>query len=363
MTTTRISVRTPAPYEVIVGHGLLGELAALLGPRVDKVAVINPAGLAATGDAIREDLEAQGFKAIALEVPDGEEQKNAEVASFCWGVLGQEGFTRTDAIVSVGGGATTDLAGFVAATWLRGVGVVHIPTTVLAMVDAAIGGKTGINTPSGKNLVGAIHEPRGVLCDLSALETLGHFDVVAGLAEAIKAGFIADTEILALFEANPQACTDPTTAQFREVIERAIRVKADIVAHDLHESLDTPLGREVLNYGHTFGHAVELAERYSWRHGAAVSVGMMFVAELARLAGHLDDAGVEQHRRILTSVGLPVTYGPGQWDKLLGAMKVDKKARGDLLRFIVLNEPGKPALLEGPDPVLLAAAYAEVSQS
>ena len=187
--------------------------------------------------------------------------------------------------------------------------------------------------------------------------------MVAGLAEAIKAGFIADTEILALFEANPQACTDPTTAQFREVIERAIRVKADIVAHDLHESLDTPLGREVLNYGHTFGHAVELAERYSWRHGAAVSVGMMFVAELARLAGHLDDAGVEQHRRILTSVGLPVTYGPGQWDKLLGAMKVDKKARGDLLRFIVLNEPGKPALLEGPDPVLLAAAYAEVSQS
>ena len=358
---TRIPVLAERPYDVVVGHGLLGELPGLLGDSCRRVAVIAPAALASTAEAVREDLVAQGFEAIALEVPDGEAAKSPEVASFCWSVLGQAGFTRTDAVVAIGGGSTTDLAGFVAATWLRGVRVVHVPTTVLGMVDAAVGGKTGINTDAGKNLVGSFHEPAGVLCDLTALQTLPRHDLVAGLAESIKCGLVSDTSIVDLVLADPDDAVRPDSERLREIIERSIAVKADVVASDLREAIGGPLGREVLNYGHTFGHAIERVEDYRWRHGAAISVGMVYVAELARLAGHLDDATVDLHREVLTSVGLPTTYPAGHWDRLLGAMRIDKKARGDLLRFVVLDGLARPAILEGPDPALLAAAYAEVN--
>ncbi len=204
---TTIRVGGDAPYDVVVGTGLLGELPGLLGPRVQRVAVIHPRALRATGDAIREDLQEQGYDAVLLEVPDAEDAKTAEVAAFCWSALGQSGFTRSDAVLGVGGGATTDLAGFVGATWLRGVRVVLVPTTLLAMVDAAVGGKTGINTAQGKNLVGAFHPPAGVLCDLATLETLPRNDYVSGLAEVVKAGFIADPRILELVEADPEAAT------------------------------------------------------------------------------------------------------------------------------------------------------------
>ena len=158
---TRITVRGEAPYDVLIGTGLLGELPDLLGPAVQRVLVVHPHALAATGEAVRDDLAAAGYEAYLAEVPDGEDAKRAEVAAFCWGVLGQAGFTRTDAVVGVGGGAVTDLAGFVAATWLRGVRVIQVPTTLLAMVDAAVGGKTGINTKEGKNHVGSFHPPAG----------------------------------------------------------------------------------------------------------------------------------------------------------------------------------------------------------
>lgn len=359
--TTRIRVHAERPYDVVVGRGLLGELGPLLGPSCQRVAVVAPVALSATAEAVREDLVAEGYEAIALEVPNGEEAKTPEVAAFCWSVLGQAGFTRTDAIVGIGGGATTDLAGFVAATWLRGVKLIQVPTTVLGMVDAAVGGKTGINTEIGKNLVGAFHEPVGVLCDLTALETLPPHDLVAGLAEAIKCGLVRDPVILDLIREDPDDVRDPDSARLREVIERAITVKADVVSQDLREEIGGSLGREVLNYGHTFGHAIERVEDYRWRHGAAISVGMVFVAELARLGGRLSDNDVAIHREVLESLGLPTTYPAGRWDALLSVMKVDKKARGDLLRFVVLDGIGRPGLLEGPDPALLAAAYAEVT--
>ncbi|HET7305685.1 MAG TPA: 3-dehydroquinate synthase [Segeticoccus sp.] len=352
--TSRIGV---GGYDVVVGRGLLGEIAPLLGNGVERVMVIHPKALAATGEAVRADLAEQGFQAFAAEVPDAEEAKSAEVATFCWQVLGQAGFTRSDAIVGVGGGATTDLAGFVAATWLRGVRVVHVPTTLLGMVDAAVGGKTGINTAEGKNLVGAFHEPAGVLCDLDSLGTLPRHDLVAGLAEVVKCGFIADPAILDRVEADPAAASDPTGPVLRELVERAVRVKADVVTRDLRESSL----REVLNYGHTFGHALELSERYGWRHGAAVAVGMVYAAELARLAGRLPEHVVDRHRRILTGLGLPTSYRGDRWQRLHDAMKRDKKTRGSLLRFVVLEDVGRPARLEGPDPALLQAAYAEVS--
>ncbi len=369
---TRLHVRSAAPgspepvdgYDVVIGHGLLGELPTMLGEEVRRVAVIHPRALAATGEAIRADLTEQGYDAHAIEIPDGEEAKLAPVASFCWQVLGQTGFTRSDAVVTVGGGATTDMGGFVAATWLRGVKVVHMPTTLLAMVDAAVGGKTGMNTTEGKNLVGAFHEPAGVLCDLATLETLPRNELVSGLAEVIKCGFIADPEILDLVERDPEAAVTPGSAVLRELIERAIQVKVDVVVGDLRETggVGGHPGREVLNYGHTLGHAIEKAERYRYRHGAAVAIGMVYVAELARLAGRLDEETADRHRRVLELVGLPTSYGGSSWGQLHEAMKVDKKSRGDTLRFVVLEGLAKPAVLSGPDPALLTAAYAEVSR-
>ena len=210
------------------------------------------------------------------------------------------GSPRSDVVVSLGGGAATDLAGFVAATWMRGVRVVHVPTTLLAMVDAAVGGKTGINTAAGKNLVGAFHEPSAVLVDLATLDTLPRDELVAGSAEIIKAGFIADPTILDLVEADPVAALDPAGAVLPELVRRAIQVKAEVVASDLRESHL----REILNYGHTLGHAIERREEYRWRHGAAVSVGLVFAAELARAAGRLDDATADRHRSVL-AIGRP----------------------------------------------------------
>ncbi|MCL2454179.1 MAG: 3-dehydroquinate synthase [Micrococcales bacterium] len=356
-TPTRLAVRGEAPYEVVVGEHLLGEIDALVGPPGTSVLVIHPPTLAVTADAVRADLEANGRRVVLAEVPDAEDSKTAQVASFCWQVLGQAGFTRSDVVVGLGGGATTDLAGFVAATWLRGVRVIQVPTTLLGMVDAAVGGKTGINTAEGKNLVGAFHPPAGVICDLATLESLPRHDLVAGMAEVVKCGFIADPVILDLIEADPEGATDPGSPVLRELVERAVAVKADVVSADLRES-----GlREILNYGHTFGHAIEQVERYRWRHGAAVSVGMVYAAELSRLAGRADEALVDRHRQVLTTLGLPTTYRGDRWEQLLPVMRRDKKARGSLLRFVLLDEVARPSRLEGPDPTLLAAAYAEIA--
>lgn len=358
--STRITVHGETPYDVVIGQHLLGELPALLKGAA-QVAVIYPKALHLTGETVREALVDEGFGAIALEIPDAEEAKSVAVASFCWDILGQQGFTRSDAIVTVGGGATTDLGGWVAATWLRGVRVVHIPTTLLGMVDASVGGKTGINTAAGKNLVGSFHPPVGVLCDLATLETLPRNDYISGMAEVVKVGFTSDPRILELVRADIDGAKRPDGPYTRELIERAIQVKADVVSGDLREVETNGIGREVLNYGHTLGHAIERAERYQWRHGAAVSVGLVFAAELSRAAGRLSDAGVALHREILTGLGLPTSYQTDRWPTLLEGMRLDKKTRGDMLRFIVLDEIGRPGRLEGPDPQLLAAAWSEVA--
>lgn len=357
-TVIKVTGESPGDnYDVVVGRGLLGTLPELLGERVRRVLVIHPRALRLTGDAVRDELAAAGFTALTAEIPDAEEGKHIQVAAFCWQVLGQNDFTRSDAVVSVGGGAVTDVAGFVAATWLRGVKVVHMPTSLLGMVDASVGGKTGINTAEGKNLVGAFHPPAAVLADLDTLNTLPKNEIISGMAEVIKCGFIADPAILDLVEQNTEAVTDPQSETLRELIERAIAVKARVVSEDLKES-----GlREILNYGHTLGHAIELVERYSWRHGAAVSVGMMFAAELSRSVGRLGDADADRHRSILESLGLPVTYRRDRWQGLLDGMRRDKKSRGDLLRFVVLDGIAKPGILEVPDTSLLFAAYQEIA--
>ncbi|MDN5852983.1 MAG: 3-dehydroquinate synthase [Actinomycetia bacterium] len=362
MTVQRLRVDTERPYDVAVGAGALDDLPKLVED-ASRIAVVHPATLSRPAESLRKRLMADTREAHCIEVPDGEAAKTADVAAFCWSVLGDTGFTRSDVIIGLGGGSTTDLAGFVAATWLRGVPYVTVPTSLLGMVDAAVGGKTGINTDAGKNLVGAFYEPLGVLCDTSVLATLPDNEMRSGLAEVIKCGFIADPRILDLIEDDPAAALDAANPVVAELIERAVRVKADAVAGDLREAVDhVGIGREMLNYGHTLGHAVERVEHYSFRHGAAVAIGMCFVAQLAGLSGRIDASLVERHRTILSLVGLPTAYRPGVWNELYDAMRLDKKTRGDVLRFVVLDSLAEPAILTGPDTALLTAAYAEISR-
>jgi 3-dehydroquinate synthase len=353
--TTIIPVAGVDPYDVIIGRGILADLGEQLGQRVAKVLIVHPPTLGARANALREQLSAR-YEVLLAEVPDAEDAKRIEVAAFCWQVMGQTDFTRTDAVIGLGGGATTDLAGFVAATWLRGVRLIQCPTSVVGIVDAAVGGKTGINTAEGKNLVGAFYAPSAVVVDLDTLDDLPRNEILAGFAEIVKCGFIAEPEILDIIEADVDRVTDPHSQEFRRVVELSIALKARVVGQDFKES-----GlREILNYGHTLGHAIEHAERYRWRHGAAVSVGMVFAAELARLAGSLPDAVVDRHRSILASLTLPIDYPLGRWNTLLATMQRDKKARAGMMRFIVLDDVGKTSVLAGPDEATLFAAYQEV---
>jgi len=360
----RITVAAERPYQVLVGHGLLAEVPALLGLGVQRVALLHPPTMIKTAERLSHLLSAAGLEPVRIDVPDAEAAKSVAVAERCWSILGNAGFTRSDAVVGLGGGATTDLAGFVAATWLRGVRVVMVPTTLLGMVDAAVGGKTGINTAEGKNLVGCFYEPVGVVCDLDALLTLPPADLAGGLAEVIKCGFIADPEILTMIESDPASALRPDSLVLRELVERAVAVKARVVTADFRESTSTGsvVGRELLNYGHTVGHAIERRERFGWRHGDAISVGMAFAAELARLAGRLDPATASRHRAVLSSVGLPTSYPADAFDDLFHTMALDKKTRGSTLRFVILNGLASAEILAAPEEDLLRAAYAAVAQ-
>ncbi len=352
-----VTVKGDQPYDVTIGRALLGEVPVALGG-AKRVLVINPKALTESGDALVEFLKESGFEAYQAIVDDGESAKKIEVAAFCWRIMGQADFTRSDAVIGFGGGAVTDLAGFVAATWLRGVPVIQIPTTLLAMVDASVGGKTGINTDEGKNLVGAFHAPKAVIADLDTLATLPRNELITGFAEVVKCGFIADERILEIIEADVAKATDPLSDEFAELIFRAVSVKARVVGEDFKEN-----GlREILNYGHTLGHAIELAENFTWRHGAAISVGMMFVAELARMHGRLSDAAVERHRKILTSLGLPTTYRADRWQKLVTGMQRDKKNRGSTARFVVLDDIAKPTIMTAPTTESLFSAFQEICE-
>ena len=359
--STEVVVAGDQPYQVTIGRRLTDDIVAAIPERTERVGVLCAPFFNAMAVDLADRIAETGRQPLVIPLADAEEAKTVESASSCWEALGAAGFTRTDCLIGYGGGATTDLAGFVAATWLRGVPIIQVPTTLLGMVDAAVGGKTGINTAAGKNLVGAIHPPHAVFCDLDQLTTLPRPDLAAGLAEVIKAGFIRDQVILDLVAADPEAALDPNSAVLTELVERAVQVKAAVVADDLTESVDRELGREVLNYGHTLAHAIERSEQYRWRHGDAVAVGMCFAASLAHAAGRLDAEASQRHREILTAVGLPTNYPAADFDELIAAMRVDKKARGATMRFIVLDGIGQPGLLVGPDEAMLRTALQEVS--
>jgi 3-dehydroquinate synthase len=335
----------------VVGRGLLLDVGpALEGSK--KALLISPAALSATAEKLREVLQDSGVEVLLAEVPSGEDAKRIEVASFCWKIMGQADLNRDDCVIGLGGGSTTDLAGFVGANWLRGVKVFLIPTTLLGMVDAAIGGKTGINTAEGKNLVGSFHLPKKVFVDLDTLETLPRNELLAGMAEVVKYGFIQDPEMLEIVLQNDSA-TDHSSDVFEDLIVRSIRIKEAITTEDFKESGK----REFLNYGHTLGHAIEHAERYKWRHGAAISIGMVFAAELSALSGKLTNSDVDLHRSVFSKLGLPMAYRADRWDMLLGTIQRDKKTRSGVLRFVVLDQIGKPSILHAPTRELLFTAY------
>lgn len=357
MSHTTISVTGEAASQILVGNGLFELIPERLGGGVKKVLIVHTGTLGKVAEELRQLLSDAGIQALLAEVPDAESAKRVEVAAFCWQILGQADFTRSDAIIGLGGGAVTDLAGFVAATWLRGVQLLQIPTSVLAMVDAAVGGKTGINTAEGKNLVGSFYAPKTVIADLNTLQTLPRNEILTGFAEVAKCGFIAEPEILRLLQDDTERATDPQTPEFRRAVELAIGVKAQVVSSDFKES-----GlREILNYGHTLGHAIEHAERYQWRHGVAIAIGMVYAAELGRLAGNLSDSVVDLHREVLGLLQLPVSYPRDRWQGLLATMQRDKKARAGMLRFIVLDDIAKPRVLAGVDDSLLRFAYEEIA--
>ncbi len=351
-----VDVHGDRPYQVRVGHGLSDEVIGFTEHR-DRVAIVYPEALSDQAAVLAAASMAD--QTVTMQVPNGEAAKTPTVLVECWQRLAAEGFTRSDLLIAFGGGAATDVAGFVAATWLRGIDCLVVPTTLLGMVDAAVGGKTGINLPAGKNLVGAFHHPMAVSCDLDYLETLPQADLRSGLAEVVKCGFIADPVILEIVEEHRGEALDWRSPVLAELVRRSVSVKARVVSGDFREytSQGDQVGREILNYGHTLGHAIERIEGYTWRHGEAISVGMVWMARVAAMVGILDEQTAARHGAILGSVGLPTSYPADHWDALRASMSLDKKARGRALRLVALTSIGHVRILEDPSEGVLRSAF------
>ena len=359
----RVSVAGERPYDVLIGHGILAELPRIVqetpGAGGGGVTIIHAKALADRARAAEAALTNEGLRVLSVEVPDGEAAKKARVLEYLWDRLGSFRLGRDGLVVGLGGGATTDLAGLAAATWLRGVPVVQVPTTLLAMVDAAVGGKTGIDTPAGKNLVGAFHPPAAVIADLEMLSTLPAAELRAGLGEVIKCGLIADSVILDRVLADPADCLTWGSPVLADLVTRSIAVKAAVVGEDLTEA-----GlREVLNYGHTYAHAIEKVTGYSWRHGEAVAVGCVFAAEIAHRNGNLSRDALALHRQSLEAVGLPTRFpeGEGRWEELKEAMMSDKKVRSGRLRLVLLDDIARPVRVQAPAESVLLSAHEAVT--
>lgn len=348
----RITVNAERSYQVSIGCDWQKEILPLINGRTRVAIVISTSML-----QYYSPLEAPGTSITIFEIPDGELGKTNATLQSLWNLLGTGGFTRSDLVVAIGGGATTDIAGFASATWLRGIDWIAVPTTLAGMVDASVGGKTGINSDFGKNLIGSFHSPSAVLIDLTWLVTLSDRDFAAGMAEVVKTGFIADemilTKLIGKNIAEVRASSDLTI----EMIARSLQVKANVVGEDFKESF----AREILNYGHTMGHAVELHSQFELRHGEAVAIGMIFIAELAV---HLEVMSLELlalHRKILSDLDLPTSYQSNAWPELFHLLALDKKSRGKGLRFVVISEIGKTLRLEEVKEGDLQMAYERLS--
>ena len=349
---TTISVNAEHSYQVNFTNAWRKDLSEILEARVRVAIIVSETYSPDLTDFMNLDSEIHVF-----QVPDGEDGKNIATLHKLWNWLGAAGFTRSDLVVGIGGGAITDVAGFVAASWLRGLDWVAVPTSLAGMVDASVGGKTGINSDYGKNLIGAFHSPIAVVIDTEFLKTLSDRDFAAGMAEVIKCGFIADTAILDLAALHTVESLRTNPLAVSELVQRAVTVKALVVSEDFKESF----AREALNYGHTLGHAIEIHSKYQLRHGEAVSIGLVYAAELAAMRGLITEAELLLHRSILLSYGLPVTFERQAWQKLAPLLALDKKARGNTIRFVALDGIGSTIRLEDLTSAELDAAYERIS--
>ena len=342
-------------YPVIVGRGVVDNL----GIEIRKTGQTGRAFLIADevmfGNPVRrahEALERGGFKTDVLALELGESNKNLNTVNTVYKWLSELHAERNDIVIAMGGGVTGDLVGYAAATWLRGVAVVHVPTSLAAMVDSSIGGKTGVNMPSGKNLLGAFHQPKLIVQDIEHLKTLPAREMAAGWAEAIKHGLILDSDLLDKFESMAQQMNTLEGDEPLKAIRRSVAIKGQIVSSDEFETGDQ---RVLLNYGHTIGHAIETVTRYeTFLHGEAVAIGMMAAAGIAQRIGLIDSKLVDRQKAILESYNLPTDAKNLDADAIISATKSDKKSRDGTIRWVLLEGPGKATTRQNiPDDVVL----------
>ena len=338
------------PYDVVINQGGVDHLGSELDRigirQQSKILVVsNPDVAAPYGSRCLSSLEGAGFQASLLTIPAGEDQKTLNTFSTILDAAKQKGLERQSLMVALGGGVVGDMTGFAAACWLRGIGVVQVPTTLLAMVDAAIGGKTGVNHPEGKNLIGAFHQPRLVMIDPDTLQTLPAREFKAGLAEVIKYGVIGDSDLFELLERS-EDFDDPrsiSTELLETILERSAQAKALVVAADEKEGGQ----RAILNYGHTFGHVVETLSGYgTWLHGEAVAIGMVAVASLAVQRGVLTQSDADRQTRLIQSTGLPSEWPDLDPDLVLSTLQGDKKVRNGRLRFVLPTGIGSVSIVD-----------------
>ena len=329
-------------YPVIAGWDILDDLGERLvdvGVRGAAYIITDDNVMNPYGRRVQRALQAAGIPAHCFIIPSGETSKSFELAQAIYGWLAERKAERGHAIVSVGGGVPGDLGGFVAATYLRGMAFVQVPTSMAAMVDASIGGKVAINLPQAKNLVGAFYQPRGVFADAAALSTLGKRELAEGWAEAIKHGFILDAELVDVFEEHAEALMDVDPEVSADVIRRSMAIKAEVVSQDERETLGI---RILLNYGHTIGHALEASTEYGrFLHGEGVSVGMMGAARMAAEIGLMPPAIVDRQQRLLERFGLPVSAPGVPAEDVLTAMSLDKKVQSGTNRWVMLEDVGR----------------------
>lgn len=338
-------------YAIAIGSSLLGNPAAWADLPASATAVIVTNTTVAPLYARRlQDAIAGRHGAIhTVVLPDGEEHKNWQTLNLIFDALLEKGSDRKTVLYALGGGVVGDMTGFAAASYMRGVPFVQVPTTLLAQVDSSVGGKTAINHPLGKNMIGAFYQPLRVVCDLDTLATLPAREVSAGLAEIIKYGPIADMEFLAWIEANIEALVARDAGALAHAVRRSCEIKAWVVGQDERES-----GlRAILNFGHTFGHAIESGLGYGeWLHGEAVGCGMVMAAHLSQRLGLVDAAFVERLTALIAKAGLPVKGPRLGAERYLELMRVDKKAEGGEIRFVVIDGPGKAAMRPAPDALV-----------
>ena len=338
-------------YDIHIGEGLLHHAASWRGlPKARRAVIVsNPTVHALYGAALHQALSGHYPEISAVLLPDGEQHKDWQSLNLIFDHLLATACDRKTVLFALGGGVVGDMTGFAAASYMRGVPFVQVPTTLLAQVDSSVGGKTAINHPLGKNMIGAFYQPERVVCDLSTLRTLPDRELRAGLAEVIKYGPIADLALFDWLEANLQALLSRDLGALAHAVQRSCEIKADVVGQDERES-----GlRANLNFGHTFGHAIEAGQGYgAWLHGEAVACGMVLAAALSCELGLLPASFAQRLRQLLERAGLPVVAPPMAIARWFELMRVDKKAADGDIRYIVIGPPGSASLRTAPAAVV-----------